>query len=147
MLDIFKVYNEAQILTYGQNIESGKFAHDLAKIIQYAIKKPDGFITHEVERDVILDEKSATGRISDLQDLGLLKKIGKRKLSKNSTCSVWQYVHNPHERRKLIQKRYFAKWEKWKRRGWKWFKPFLAEIVEKDFKPLPPEEGDQLNLF
>ena len=150
------IHNEAQIEQYFDLIKKGEIDDVFLQLLKYARDKhPEPFITHEAERDIGLGEKSATGRIAELQDVGLIKPIGKRKFrwiskkgkKKQSTVSVWLFVQNPKERKDLADRRYFGKFEKWKKYGWKRFSPLLVQIIERDFKKPDPEAGDQLKLL
>ena len=90
-----------------KGIESGKFNTDKAKIYKILLNEP-----MTLERLVLKGWKhqTASARISDLMDLGLVKAYG-------VDNSFFKVVTDPNEQKTLMQSRYEEKYNQWARKG------------------------------
>jgi predicted ArsR family transcriptional regulator len=90
-----------------KQIESGKIETDKAKILNYIINNPESSRIDILEALDML-ENTATGRISDLEDLGLIMpKYSKEQ--RGSSQSMYVFVADDNIRNILIKHRVEAK--------------------------------------
>ncbi len=110
---------KAKITAYVQGIESGKFNNKKQEI--YNILKNKHCTLH----DLVLKgypEKTASARISDLMDLGLVKAVG-------SELSFFSIVTDKKEQDKLRYARQEEKYQQWLKKGEEncWFEKRILE--------------------
>ena len=112
-------------------IESGKLKSDMAKILKYA-KEGYGFNADQVRAHFRFNKKSTcNARISELQDLGLLKPVGKLKAD-GFDHTIFVYVGDPEEQKILRKQRRIDKF-------WK-----ILYRLRYDFPDLCSENGLEL---
>ncbi len=67
--------SKAKILALKHQIESGKIRTDSARILEYIIRTGPAYIP-EIMQVLHLKQSTVTGRISELEDMGLLENLG-----------------------------------------------------------------------
>ncbi len=67
--------SKAKIQALKKQIQSGKMQTDSARILEYIMRTGPAFIP-ELMQTLHLKQPTVTGRVSDLEDLGLLENLG-----------------------------------------------------------------------
>ncbi|MFA7307641.1 MAG: hypothetical protein WC026_13315 [Hyphomicrobium sp.] len=90
-----------------KEVKSGKFDSDKSKIYKLLLEKP-----MTLENLILYDfpEKTASARISELMDLGLVS-------AKGNKHSFFHVVKNKKEQTKLMNERQKETFSQWKKRG------------------------------
>lgn len=130
---------ETSIKSLMKQIESGKLKSDKAKILNYAYRGP--FTMVDVMDELHYTHPTASGRIADLLDLGLLRPMGTRYIGhKDSEYNLYTLVTDKDTQRRLQRERKREKYNQWKKRGMMQFGDFLEEdgisltVTSKEYK-------------
>ena len=113
-------------------IHSGKMQSDMVRILYYIKKHP--FTTlPEIERKLNLLNQTASPRISDLLDLGLIEESGETKKG-NSTYSYFRFQPDPNKQTKNAFERKKIKFNHWRKKGLSQFKDLINSNLIKELK-------------
>lgn len=107
----------AKIQALEKQIESGNIKTLHAKILHFAQKKKFFYI-REVEKELGIARSTATARISELEDLGLIayQYAMKTKYAPDKQ-GMFKYLDDDGERRKHAWKRHYDRRKKWLKYG------------------------------
>ena len=127
------IHNEAQIETYLKQIANGNIKNCTLKILKLLKDQyPAGKIRTFIAANVGVKEGTASARLSDLQDIGIVYTDEKLSFD-DSANSIFEYVADPEKRKKYARERLRNKYLIWKKRSETIFKDFVEHIVEKDY--------------
>lgn len=103
----------AKIEALEKQIKSGKLNSDKARILEFAKRKKFFFI-REVMTALNLSIRTASARISELEDLGLIayQYAMKTKYAPDKQ-GMFKYLDDDGERRKHARKRHYDRRKKW----------------------------------
>lgn len=117
---------EAKIKALEEQKKSGKMLSDKQKILKYAMEKKHFFLP-EVIKDLKILHKTATGRLSDLEDIGVLTKSNRLKTKYSGKYSCYTYISSPIKQIQLAHERKMKKFNQWMKKG----KNDFSELITK----------------
>lgn len=111
--------NSPKIRALMHQIESGKLESDKARILDFIIKFPRSN-TKLIQRHLRLSHETASARLSDLQDLGLL--------DANTEGAFSEFFYEPDPKKQKVNAflRKTERFEKWKKKAQE-FRDVLSE--------------------
>lgn len=115
-----------------KQIHSGKRMSDNARILDYIMKHPFT-TTSEVEIKLNMLHQTASARISDLLDIGVIEEKGKKE-SARSSFTYLKYQPNPSKQIENALKRKKEKYSHWLKKGLTHFKEFINPSLEQQLK-------------
>lgn len=118
---------EAKLKALKNQKESGQMQTDLSRIEAYA-KRQKYFFLPEVIRDLNISEKTASGRLSDLEDSGILHKECRLNTRYGGKYSVFRYVSDPIKQKEYAHTRKLKKFNTWLKKA-SYFKDMIDETT------------------
>lgn len=110
----------ARIEQYLINLENGELKSNEVKVLNYIKNNPDCIID-DIRRDLKMKHQTATSRISELFDCGVIKVTGQVErltiTERKLVYSTMQFVEPKYEQDRLRKERLKEKLQMWAKRG------------------------------
>ncbi|MDY8137602.1 helix-turn-helix domain-containing protein [Aquimarina sp. 2201CG5-10] len=123
---------KARIKTLLNQIQSGRLETDISRVLDHIKTHP--FTTlPEIKKKLCLAHQTASARISDLLDLGLIEEKGEKKTS-NGTYSYFKFQPDYQKQECNASKRKKEKYDYWVKKGLTQFKEFINPKLKKQLR-------------
>lgn len=106
-----------------KQIHSGKRLSDKARVMEFVMKHPY-CSTVDVQVKLNMVHQTASARVSDLMDMGVIEDVAKKETS-TSTFSILKYQSNPDKQDENAKRRKLEKYKNWLANGLNNFNEFI----------------------
>lgn len=120
---------EAKLTALFKQIHSGKMKSDSAKILNYIIESKMSTMP-SIEFKFAMPRQTVSARVSDLEDLGVIKKQGTHE-TRSGVYSLYVYESDPVKVVKNAKERELIKFNNWLKRGGKFKHLIDSDVIYK----------------
>ena len=111
-------------------VRSGKLQTDMARVLHHIKTKPYSTLS-ELERKLNMKHQTASARVSDLLDMGLIEEQGTKK-SHHSFQTYFKYQPSSLKQIDNARKRKKAKYEHWLKKGLSQFEEYINPQLKQE---------------
>ena len=124
---------QSQVAALLDQIGSGKLKSNQALILAYIINNRQ---VTRIDISVALDllENNVCGRLSELEDMGLITTLEETRFQRGSDQSIYVYVEMTENQRSMAEMRRKDKFNKWVKKGLKEYSRYMSEELKTELK-------------